>query len=454
MRSQNGKSFCIGDALSNLIEKTKEKIKGKTLKCGVVGLGYVGLPLAVEKAKAGFETIGFDVQEEKVNLVNSGHNYIGDVVDSDLADLVESGMLSATTDFSKICEADFIAICVPTPLDEHQQPDTSYIEASATEVAKNLKPNTMVVLESTTYPGTTEELLKPILEEGSGLKCGVDFYLGFSPERVDPGNLIYKTKNTPKVVGAIGDDALECIASVYEAVLEGGVTKVSSPAVAEMEKILENTYRNVNIGLINELAMLCDRMNIDIWEVVDAAKTKPYGFTAFYPGPGLGGHCIPLDPYYLSWKAREYGFHTSMIESSMMVNDRMPEYCADRAARILNEQEKAIKGAKVLVLGVAYKQDIDDYRESPALEVIDILEDRGANVAYFDPYIPFCRHKGKEYVGLPELTAADVKNADLVVIAAAHTNVDYDMVQQNALAIFDTKNATKNVPDRTNIEVL
>lgn len=435
-------------------EALLNKINGRSLAVGVVGLGYVGLPLAVEKAKAGFKTVGFDVQKEKVDLVNSGHNYIGDVVDSDLAGLVESGMLSATTDFSKICEADFIAICVPTPLDEHQQPDTSYIEASAAEVAKNLKPNTMIVLESTTYPGTTEELLKPILEDGSGLKCGKDFYLGFSPERVDPGNLVYKTKNTPKVVGAIGDDALECIASVYESVLEGGVTRVSSPAVAEMEKILENTYRNVNIGLINELAMLCNRMDIDIWEVVDAAKTKPYGFTAFYPGPGLGGHCIPLDPYYLSWKAREYGFHTSMIESSMMVNDRMPEYCVNRAARILNKGKKSLNGSKVLVLGVAYKQDIDDYRESPALEVIDILEDRGATVSYYDPYIPSCRHRGKEYIGIEKLTDKIIKNADLVVVTAAHTNVDYDMVQQNAKAIFDTKNAMKSVADRSNIEVL
>lgn len=300
------------------------KVANKTLICGTVGLGYVGLPLAVEKAKAGFKTIGFDVQQSKVDMVNAGHNYIGDVVNEDLSLLVEEGMLLATNDFSEICKADFITICVPTPLDEHQQPDTSYIESSAKEVASYLTVGTIVVLESTTYPGTTEELIKPILEEGSGLKCGEDFYLGFSPERVDPGNLIYKTKNTPKVVGAIGDDALECISAVYEAVLEGGVTRVSSPAVAEMEKILENTYRNVNIGLVNELAMLCDRMNIDIWEVIEAAKTKPYGFTAFYPGPGLGGHCIPLDPYYLSWKAREYGFHTSMIESSMMINDRMP----------------------------------------------------------------------------------------------------------------------------------
>ena len=288
-----------------------KKIEEKSITVGVVGLGYVGLPLAVEKAKAGFKTIGFDVQDEKVRLVNEGHNYIGDVVDSDLKALVEEKMLTATTDFSFVKDVDFIAICVPTPLDSHQQPDISYVKSSTEEIAKYLTKGTMVVLESTTYPGTTEELIKPILENGSGLKCGEDFYLGFSPERVDPGNLIYKTKNTPKVVGAIGKDATEVIATMYRAVLEGDVCEVSSPAIAEMEKILENTYRNINIGLVNELTMLCNKLGISMWEVIDAAKTKPYGFQAFYPGPGLGGHCIPLDPYYLSWKAREYGFHTS-----------------------------------------------------------------------------------------------------------------------------------------------
>lgn len=430
------------------------KINDRSLVCGTVGLGYVGLPLAVEKAKAGFKTVGFDVQQEKVDMVNAGHNYIGDVVNEDLEKLVSDGMIEATTDFSRINECDFVAICVPTPLDVHQQPDTSYMEASAREIAPYLKPGVMVVLESTTYPGTTEELIKPILEDGSGLKCGESFFLGFSPERVDPGNLIYKTKNTPKVVGAIGDDALKCIATVYEAVLEGGVTCVSSPAVAEMEKILENTYRNVNIGLVNELAMLCDRMGIDVWEVIDAAKTKPYGFTAFYPGPGLGGHCIPLDPYYLSWKAREYGFHTSMIEASMMVNDRMPEYCVDRAARVLNEQGKALNGARVLVLGVAYKQNIDDYRESPALRVIECLEGRGAQVEYFDPWVPEYRHNGVSKESIGALTADAVSSADLVMVTCPHTNVDYDLVQKNAKAIFDTKNAMKDVEIRDNIEVL
>lgn len=431
-----------------------KKISSKEIKVGVVGLGYVGLPLAVEKAKAGFKTIGFDVQEEKVKLVNEGHNYIGDVVDSDLADLVRSGMLTATTDFSFVKDVDFIAICVPTPLDAHQQPDISYVCSSTEAISKYLTKGTMVVLESTTYPGTTEELIKPILEEGSGLKCGEDFYLGFSPERVDPGNLIYKTKNTPKVVGAIGKDATEVIAAMYRAVLEGEVYEVSSPAVAEMEKILENTYRNVNIGLVNELTMLCQKLGISMWEVVDAAKTKPYGFQAFYPGPGLGGHCIPLDPYYLSWKAREYGFHTSMIESSMMINDQMPEYCVERASKILNRHGKAMNGAKVLVVGVAYKQDIDDYRESPALRVIEVLKREMANVEFYDPWISEYKYKGEKYQGLKDITPEVIASYDLVMITAAHTNVDYDMIQKNAVAIFDTKNVMKNIENRENIEVL
>ena len=431
-----------------------KKIEEKSITVGVVGLGYVGLPLAVEKAKAGFKTIGFDVQDEKVKLVNEGHNYIGDVVDSDLKELVESKMLTATTDFSFVKDVDFVAICVPTPLDTHQQPDISYVKSSTEAISKYLTKGTMVVLESTTYPGTTEELIKQILEEGSGLKCGEDFYLGFSPERVDPGNLIYKTKNTPKVVGAIGKDATEVIATMYRAVLEGDVYEVSSPAIAEMEKILENTYRNINIGLVNELTMLCNKLGISMWEVVDAAKTKPYGFQAFYPGPGLGGHCIPLDPYYLSWKAREYGFHTSMIENSMMINDQMPEYCVERASKILNRHGKAMNGAKVLVVGVAYKQDIDDYRESPALRVIEVLKREMANVEFYDPWISEYKYKGEKYQGLKDITPEVIASYDLVMITAAHTNVDYDMIQKNAVAIFDTKNVMKNIENRENIEVL
>lgn len=435
-------------------EELLKKISDKSIVVGVVGLGYVGLPLAVEKAKAGFKTIGFDVQSEKVGLVNQGHNYIGDVVDSDLKKLVEEGMLTATTDFSFVKDVDFIAICVPTPLDSHQEPDISYVKSSTESISKYLTKGTMVVLESTTYPGTTEELIKPILEQGSGLKCGEDFYLGFSPERVDPGNLIYKTQNTPKVVGAIGKDATEVIATMYRAVLEGEVCEVSSPAIAEMEKILENTYRNINIGLINELTMLCQKMGISMWEVIDAAKTKPYGFQAFYPGPGLGGHCIPLDPYYLTWKAREYGFHTSMIENSMIINDKMPEYCVERASKILNKKKKAMNGSKVLVLGVAYKQDIDDYRESPALRVIEVLKREKAEVDFYDPWISEYKYKGQKYKGISEINPEIIASYDLIMITTAHSNVDYDMIQKNADEIFDTKNVMKNIKNRENIEVL
>lgn len=440
--------------MNKMKELLLEKIANKKITAGVVGLGYVGLPLAVEKAKAGFKTIGFDVQEEKVNMVNEGHNYIGDIVNSDLVQLVKDGMLSATSDFSVLMDVDFVAICVPTPLDAHQQPDISYVKSSAESIAKYLHKGMMVVLESTTYPGTTEELIKPILES-SGLKCGEDFFLGFSPERVDPGNAIYKTKNTPKVVGGLGADANEVISAMYEAVLQSKVFRASSPAVAEMTKILENTYRNINIGLINELAILCNRMNISLWEVIEAAKTKPFGFTAFYPGPGLGGHCIPLDPYYLSWKAREYGFHTSMIEASMMINDRMPEYCVARAGDMLNRRfKKSLNGSRILVLGVAYKQDIDDCRESPAIRVIDNLRKEGADMMFYDPYIPKFREHGKIYEGESELTAELIESADLVIITASHTNVDYAFVQRYAKAIFDTKNVTKNLQNKDNIEVL
>ena len=435
-------------------EELIRKIQDKTLVMGVCGLGYVGLPLAVDKAKHGFKTIGFDVQQEKVDLVNAGKNYIGDVVNADLEELVKSGMLRATSDFSFVRDVDFIAICVPTPLDKHQQPDISFVRDSTIAISRHLTRGSIVVLESTTYPGTTEELLKPILEEGSGLKCGEDFYLGFSPERIDPGNLIYKTSNTPKVVGAVGQDAVEVIAMVYRAILDGDVTTVSSPAVAEMEKILENTYRNINIGLVNELAILCNRMGINIWEVIDAAKTKPYGFQAFYPGPGLGGHCIPLDPYYLSWKAREYGFHTSMIEASMMVNDRMPEYTVERAGKILNRHKKSLNGSRVLVLGVAYKQDIDDYRESPAVRVLEEFRKTGARADYYDPYVPKYRDGGTWYEGIPALTPEAVKGYDLVTIATAHTKVDYAMVAGCGVPVFDCKNVCKNLENRENIEVL
>lgn len=436
-------------------EQLLKKIKDHSITVGVVGLGYVGLPLAVEKAKAGFSTVGFDVNLEKIEMVNRGHNYIGDVVNADLSKLVQERILSASSDFSEIRNVDFIAICVPTPLDIHQEPDTSYIEQASHMIAKYLKKGAIVVLESTTYPGTTEGLLKEILEKESGLRCESDFYLGFSPERVDPGNLIYKTKNTPKVVGGIGKDATEVISAMYREVLESDVHEVSSPAVAEMEKILENSYRNVNIGLINELARLCHEMGISVWEVIESAKSKPYGFQAFYPGPGLGGHCIPLDPYYLSWKAREYGFHTTLIESSMIINDGQPAYCVERAMQILNRQKKAINGALILQLGMAYKQDIDDYRVSPAVKVYRELKKVGAIVSYFDPWIPCIETEwGEKIRSIPELTSDVLAQFDLVMITCAHTTIDYELVQRSAQMVFDTKNAMKGVVCRDNIEVL
>ncbi|WP_069870428.1 nucleotide sugar dehydrogenase [Fusibacter sp. 3D3] len=435
------------------MNKIIQKIKNKEAVLGVIGLGYVGLPLAVEKAKAGYKTIGFDVQEEKVNKVNRGENYIGDVVNEDLSEIVKSGLLTATTEISQVAGADCVCICVPTPLDRHQQPDISYVKASAESILPYMHKGILIVLESTTYPGTTEELLRPILES-TGMKCGEDFYLAFSPERVDPGNLIYKTKNTPKVVGGVTAKCTEVAAALYEAILEAPIKQVSSPAIAEMEKILENTYRNVNIGLINELAMLCEKMDINIWEVIEAAKSKPYGFQAFYPGPGLGGHCIPLDPYYLSWKAREYGFHTSMIESSMMINDRMPAYCVERIMKLLNKSAKALNGARILALGVAYKQDIEDYRESPAIRVIDELEKLGAKVKYFDSFVPEYEESGIVKKSELVLTTSLIQEADVVVITTAHTTVDYEYVQKQARVIFDTKNAMKDVKMRDNIELL
>ncbi|CCJ34304.1 nucleotide sugar dehydrogenase [Caloramator australicus] len=420
-----------------------EKIKNKTAIIGVVGLGYVGLPLAVEKAKAGYKVIGFDIQQKRCDMVNEGHNYIGDVVDEELADLVKKGMIYATTDYSKIAEVDCVAICVPTPLDKYKQPDITYVVNSTESIAKYLHKGMLVVLESTTYPGTTEEVVKPILEK-TGLKCGEDFYLAFSPERVDPGNKFFKTKNTPKVVGGVTKDCTEIAATLYRNVLEGEIFTVSSPAVAEMEKILENTFRNINVALVNEMAILCERMGIDVWEVIEAAKTKPYGFMAFYPGPGLGGHCIPIDPFYLTWKAREYDYHTRLIEIAGEINDYMPEFVVEKASHILNDFKKPLNGSKVLLLGAAYKKDIDDLRESPVLKVIEHLEKRNAKVSYNDPYIPEFTHNGKHYVSV-ELTEETLKDADIVIITTDHSKYDYDFIVKNAKVVFDTRNATKEV---------
>lgn len=436
-----------------LKQKLLTKIKNKTAILGVIGLGYVGLPLAVEKAKADYKTIGFDVQEKKVHWVNKGQNYIKDITDSDLKEVVDNRLLRATNDFSFVKDVDTICICVPTPLDIHQQPDLSYIKISTENIAKYLHQGMLIVLESTTYPGTTEEVIKPILENGSGLKCGKDFFLAFSPERIDPGNTWYKVRNTPKVVGGVTTDCTEVAVSLYKMIIKGRVYPVSSPKIAEMEKIYENVFRYTNIALANEMSILCHKMNIDFWEVIEAAKTKPYGFMPFYPGPGIGGHCIPLDPFYLTWKAREYNYHIRLIELAGEINKYMPEYVVERSAKILSQKfKKSLNGAKVLLLGVAYKKDIDDLRESPTLEVIKKLEEEGVIISYYDPYISKFTSNGKEYKSLKGLTAEEIKDKDIIIITTAHSKVDYDMVVKNTLAIFDTRNAIKL--DSENVERL
>ena len=418
------------------------KINNKTAVLGVVGLGYVGLPLAVEKAKAGYKTIGFDMQKKKVHWVNEGRNYIGDIIDSDLREVVDGDLLHATCDFSFVKNVDAICICVPTPLDIYQQPDLSYVKNSTENIGKYLHPGMLVVLESTTYPGTTEEIVKPILEKRSGLKCGKDFFLAFSPERIDPGNPWYKMRNTPKVVGGVTPDCTEVASYLYRSIIQGKVHTVSSPKVAEMEKIYENVFRYTNIALANEMSILCHKMRIDFWEVIEAAKTKPYGFMPFYPGPGIGGHCIPLDPFYLTWKAREYNYHTRLIELAGEINKYMPEYVVERTAKILSQRfRKSLNGAKILILGVAYKKDVNDLRESPALEIIKKLEEAKAIISYYDPYISEFISNGKEYKSLRELTAKEISGKDIIIITTAHSAVDYKMVVKNAKAVFDTRNA-------------
>ncbi|WP_409274500.1 nucleotide sugar dehydrogenase [Neobacillus sp. SCS-31] len=423
---------------SKLADELIEKLQTKTATIGVVGLGYVGLPLAVEKAKAGFNVIGFDVQEEKVRAVNNGKNYIGDVIPADLEALVAEGKLMATSDYNFIGEVDAVAICVPTPLDIYKQPNMKYVESSAKAIAQHVKKGTLVVLESTTYPGTTEELIKPILEQ-SGLVCGEDFFLAYSPERVDPGNKSFNTKNTPKVVGGMTPACTKVAAAMYRTVLEGEVHEVSSPAVAEMEKILENTFRNINIALANEMAILCNKMGIDVWEVIDAAATKPYGFMPFYPGPGLGGHCIPIDPWYLTWKAREYNYHTRLIETAGEINDSMPDFVVQRCAEMLNDQGKAINGSKIVVLGVAYKKDIDDYRESPALPILERLINAGADWVSVDPHVKEFNLNGNQIV-CKELHKDLLIEADLVLITTNHSCFDHEMLRNNAKLILDTRN--------------
>jgi len=416
-----------------------DKIQNRTAVLGVIGLGYVGLPLAVEKANAGYTVLGFDIQQKRVDFVNAGHNYIGDVVDSNLSDLVEQKKLVATTDFSQLSRCDCLAICVPTPLDGYFQPDISYVKNSSMEVAKYAHTGMLVVLESTTYPGTTEEIIQPLLEE-KGFTVGQDLFLAFSPERVDPGNAVYKTKNTPKVVGGVTKECTLLAKTLYGNVLDSEIHTTSSPKVAEMEKIFENTFRNINIALANEMAILCDKMGIPVWEVIDAAKSKPYGFMAFYPGPGLGGHCIPIDPFYLTWKAREYNYHTRLIEIAGEINNSMPDYVIGRVADQLNTQKKALNGSKIFVLGLAYKADIDDIRESPSISLIQILTEKGAEVCYNDPF-------AQTYKNLTsvDITAQSLGDADLVLIATGHSAYDPAFILEHASLVFDSRNITNGL---------
>jgi UDP-N-acetyl-D-glucosamine dehydrogenase len=407
---------------------------------GVVGLGYVGLPLAVEMAKAGHRVLGFDISDDKVARVNAGESYIPDVPTDEFAPLVAQGLIVATTDFSRAGEVDAVVVCVPTPLNDMKEPDTSYMEAAAAAITPHLHPGMLVTLESTTYPGTTEEIIQPILESG-GLKVGTDLHLAFSPERVDPGNPVYQTKNTPKVVGGVTDRCTAVATAMYSRFIDT-VVPVTTTRAAEMTKLLENIFRCVNIALMNELLQVSDRMGIDIWEVVDAAKTKPFGFMPFYPGPGLGGHCIPIDPFYLSWKAREYDFRTEFIELAGRVNEDMPYYVVTRLMEALNRARKPLAGSKVLVLGVAYKSEIDDMRESPAIRITELLLDKEADLVYHDPYVPSFKVRGAELRSVP-LTKELLASADAVVVVTGHKSVDYALVAENASLVLDTRNAMK-----------
>lgn len=421
-------------------EDLAEKIKSRSARVGIIGLGYVGLPLAVEFAKAGFTVTGVDVQTAKVDLINAGASYVRDVPSSVLKPLVEAGRLSATADFAVVADLDTINICVPTPLRKTKDPDMSYIVSACEEVARYFGSGKLIILESTTYPGTTEELLLPRLE-ATGLKAGKDFFLCFSPERVDPGNPKFQTANIPKVVGGVTPACTSLGALFYSQALET-VVPVSSTRVAEMVKLLENTFRMINIGLVNEMALMCDRMGINVWEVIDAAATKPFGFMPFYPGPGLGGHCIPVDPFYLSWKTKEAGIEARFIELAGYINGQMPRFVVDKIQNALNDVTKPVRGSHIHVLGVAYKRDIDDVRESPALDIIHLLSRRGAKVTYSDPFVPAVRLEQMELCAQP-LEAA-VAAADCVVIVTDHSCFDYGSVVERAKLIVDTRNALKN----------
>lgn len=421
------------------------KLKNRSAVVGVIGLGYVGLPLAIEYVHAGYKVVGFEISDRKIKLINAGGSDIADVPAKDVRKAVNNKRLKATRDFAQLKDCDVCAICVPTPLSKTKDPDVSYILTAVMEVKKYLHKEMLVILESTTYPGTTEELILPELEE-SGMKCGRDFYLAFSPERVDPGNPIYQTKNTPRVVGG-HTPACQQVAKIFYEVAINKVQLVSSTQAAEMVKLLENTFRSVNIGLVNEVALMCDRLKLNVWEIIEAASTKPFGFMPFYPGPGLGGHCIPIDPHYLSWKLKSLNYYSRFIELAGDVNSHMPEYVLERVGRNLNRRKRAVNGSKIIVLGVAYKRDISDVRESPALDCINLLERAGAKVYYNDPFVPQIRYDEHHKIDKKstKLTTQLIKSADIVVIVTDHTEYDYQWIVDNAQAVFDTRNATKKI---------
>ena len=421
-------------------EALSRKIDKRSARLAVIGLGYVGLPLAVEFAEAGFKVTGIDVDARRVRKLLAGESYIRDVPTAELGALVRSGRLTATTDFAALKHADAVNVCVPTPLSKQRDPDMSFVVAAAEQVARHLRAGMLVILESTTYPGTTDELILPLLAR-SGLKVGRDFFLAFSPERVDPGNPRFNTRNIPKVVGGVTPTCTSVAARLYSQRLEH-VIPVSSPQVAEMVKLLENTFRSVNIGLVNEIALLCRRLKIDAWEVIEAAATKPFGFMPFFPGPGLGGHCIPIDPFYLAWKARASGFETRFIELAGHINGQMPDHVVDLVAESLNRRGKAVHGSRVLVLGVAYKADIDDIRESPSLDIMQTLIDRGARVEYSDPFVPTLEFAGRRFRSVP-LTATHLRRFDCAVIATAHSGVPYAGVLKHSKGVVDTRNALR-----------
>ena len=428
---------------SPLAAELHRRLGNKSARVGVVGLGYVGLPLLVEFARSGYEVVGFDLDPVKVETVMAGASYIPDVPTSAVASLRAQGRLSATTDFSRLATIDTVNICVPTPLRKTKDPDMSYVVSAVETIAAYLHPGMLVILESTTYPGTTDELVRPILERG-GLLAGRDFFLAFSPERVDPGNPRFNTHNVPKVVGGITADCSALAGELYGAAIER-VVPVSSPRVAEMVKLLENTFRAVNIGLVNEIALMCDTLGIDVWEVVEAAATKPFGFMPFYPGPGLGGHCIPIDPFYLSWKAKQSGFEARFIELAGYVNGSMPQVVVQKIAQALNTRRKAVNGSRILIAGVAYKRDIDDMRESPALDVMHLLQARGAEISYVDPYVPRLEpaHGGFDLQSLPTLDAGTLRSFDCVAILTDHRVFDYAAIVRDAPLVVDTRNAIK-----------